>query len=145
MQSYASIVSVLVAGLCLALQAPTNAALARETGSVLFAALVSFAIGTAVLLVGWFAASRTAPPTCSTVHPWMLTGGALGAVYVAALAFAAPRIGLASALTLALASQLCAALLIDHFGLVGVTTTPFGPIRAAGAVLVVAGALLIRA
>lgn len=55
------LIAVLLAGVGLAVQAPTNAALARTSGSVALASLVSFLIGTATLAVAWAALDRTAP------------------------------------------------------------------------------------
>lgn len=144
MPTLAPVLAVLVAGLCLAAQAPTNAALARGTGSILFAAMVSFAVGTALLLAGWIATPRVSIPRASQIELWMLAGGAFGAFYVAALAYAAPRMGIAGALTLALLGQLIGALLIDRFGLFDVAPISISPRRLGGAALVVVGALLVR-
>ncbi|MGJ3626193.1 DMT family transporter [Sphingomonas sp. MMS24-JH45] len=49
-------------------QPPTNAALAKASGSVWLAALISFSIGTAVLLVVW-AFDRT-PLSAAKGAPW---------------------------------------------------------------------------
>lgn len=137
------IIVVLIAGLGLAIQPPTNAALARASGSVWLAALVSFTVGTAVLLLVW-AADRT-PLTALRGAPWWSwLGGLYGAAFVAALAYAAPRLGIAAALTLAVASQLAAALTLDHFGLLNLPQQPVTPVKVAGIVLVFAGVLLFR-
>ena len=47
----AALAGALLTGCLVALQAPTNAMLARGVGSTVNAALVSFAVGTAALLV----------------------------------------------------------------------------------------------
>ncbi|UAK24082.1 DMT family transporter [Sphingomonas nostoxanthinifaciens] len=138
------ILVVLVAGLCLALQPPTNATLARASGSVLLAALISFAVGTLALLVAWMATDRTSPTLLRGVPGWAWFGGFYGAVYVAAFAFAAPRLGLAASITLALTSQVAAALLLDHYGLLGLKTAPITAAKLGGVALVVAGVLLVR-
>lgn len=55
------LILVLVAGLGLAVQPPTNAALAKASGSVVLAALTSFLIGTVVLAIAWATIDRTSP------------------------------------------------------------------------------------
>ncbi|MBC3942399.1 DMT family transporter [Sphingomonas albertensis] len=139
------IIIVLLAGIGLAVQPPTNAALAKASGSVWLASLVSFAMGTAILFAIWAAADRTMPATLKGAPGWAWLGGLYGACFVAALAYASPRLGLASALTIAVASQLVTALVLDRFGLLGLTAQPISLMRVAGVVLVIGGVLLVRA
>lgn len=138
------IIAVLIAGLGVALQPPTNAALARASGSVVLASLISFATGTAILLVAWLATGRPATGSLRDAPAWAWAGGFYGACFVAALAFAVPRLGLASTLTLAIASQVVAALLLDRWGALGLSPTPIGFGRLAGVALVITGAVLVR-
>lgn len=135
---------ILLAGIGIAVQAPTNAALARASGSVLLAALVSFVIGTGVLLAMWAATDRTPVSTLKGVPAWAWLGGVYGAFFVAGIAFAAPRLGLASALTLAIGTQLATALVLDHFGLLGLKTAPMTPVKLVGILLVLAGVVAVR-
>lgn len=139
------ILIVLLAGVGLAVQPPTNAALAKVSGSVWLASLVSFAIGTAVLFAIWAATDRTMPATLKGAPSWAWLGGLYGACFVAALAYASPRLGLASALTIAVGSQLVTALVLDRFGLLGLTAQPISLMRVGGVVLVIGGVLLVRA
>ncbi len=138
------LLAVLFAGIGIAVQAPTNAALAKTSGSVVLAALVSFLIGSVVLAVAWAAFDRTAPAALKGVPSWAWLGGLYGAGFVAAMAYAAPRLGLATALTVAIASQLATALLLDHFGLLGLKTEPVTLPRLLGAALVIGGVVLMR-
>lgn len=139
------IIIVLLAGIGLAVQPPTNAALAKASGSVWLASLVSFAMGTAILFAIWAAADRTMPATLKGTPGWAWLGGLYGACFVAALAYASPRLGLASALTIAVASQLVTALVLDRFGLLGLSAQPISLMRIAGVLLVIGGVLLVRA
>lgn len=50
MNALAPLIVALLGGIGLAVQPPTNAALGRSIGSVLLAALVSFAVGTLILV-----------------------------------------------------------------------------------------------
>lgn len=136
---------ILVSGVLTAMQAPTNAKLAAAVGSPINAALVSFAVGSvALVLVALVLRSK---PDLAAVKalPWYAwIGGLYGAVFVAAAAYAAPRIGVASTLTLLIAGQLIAAIVIDQIGGFGVPVRTISPARLAGVVLVIAGVLLVR-
>lgn len=136
---------MLVSGALVALQAPTNATLARAAGSPVNAALISFAVGTAALLLVALAL-RVRPdlPGLRVLPAWAWLGGLYGAVFVAAAAYAAPRIGVAAALTLMIGGQLAAAAALDHFGALGVARQPVSPLRLLGLLLVGAGVVLVR-
>ena len=111
------ILLVLFAGGMIALQAPTNAILARAGGSPVLAALISFAVGTIALLAAWVA-SGNRPGVAAfgnlPAHAWV--GGLYGAIYVAVAAYAAPRIGVAALITIGIAGQIAVALLLDRDG-----------------------------
>lgn len=136
---------VFVAGWMVALQAPTNAMLARAGGSPVLAALISFAVGTAALLSVWLATESR--PTSSSLGslPWYAwLGGIYGAIYVAVAAYAAPRIGVATLITVVIAGQIVMALWLDHMGALGLEREPLSPVRILGAMLVLAGVFLVR-
>ena len=136
---------VLAAGGMISLQAPTNAMLARAGGSPVLAALISFAVGTVVLLGVWLASgSRPRASSFAGLPPYAWFGGAYGALYVAVAAYAAPKIGLASLTTIGIAGQIVMALLLDHVGALGLPRDPLSIGRIAGALLVVAGVVLVR-
>jgi transporter family-2 protein len=134
-----------VSGGFIALQAPTNALLARGVGSAVNAAFVSFVVGTFAL--GAVALALGARPGAGAVRalPWYAwTGGLYGAVFVAMAAWAAPRLGVTMFLTLAIAGQLAMALCLDRIGAFGLARIEIGPIRLVGVALVLAGVLLVR-
>ena len=138
-------VAMLAGGGFLALQAPTNAMLARGVGSPVNAALVSFLVGSAGLAVA--AVLLQVRPDAGAVRAlpwWAWLGGLYGAVLVAAMAFAAPKIGVAAALTLLVAGQFVMALALDHFGAMGLTTRPVNLAKVLGLALIAAGVLLVR-
>ena len=136
---------VFVAGGMVAIQAPTNAILARAGGSPVLAALISFGVGTLALLVTWAATSNRPQAAAFAGLPWYAwIGGLYGAVFVAVAAYAAPRIGLASLITIGIAGQIIAALILDHFGALGLPRAPVNLGRVAGAALVVLGVVLVR-
>ena len=139
------ILLVVAAGGMLALQAPTNAILARAGGSPVLAALISFAVGTFALFIVWLASGDrpgAAPFGGLPRYAWL--GGLYGAFFVAIAAFAAPRIGLAPLITIGIAGQIIMALLLDHLGALGLPREPISVGRVLGASLVVAGVVLVR-
>jgi transporter family-2 protein len=133
------------AGIFIAIQAPTNAILGKASGSPVVAAFISFVVGTLALGIMVAASSgRLFAPGLRQVPWYAWLGGFYGAFFVAMAAFAAPRIGVASMLTAAISGQILAALMLDHFGLLGLGRQPVGVERIAGAALVLLGAVLVR-
>lgn len=140
------ILMVFVAGGLVAVQAPTNAYLAKAGGSPVLAALISFAVGTAALLAIWLGSgNRPGATAFSGLPAYAWLGGLYGAVYVGVAAYAAPKIGLAALITIAVAGQIAMALALDHFGVLGLPKTQVNLGRIAGAVLVIAGVILVAA
>jgi transporter family-2 protein len=134
-----------VGGAMLAIQAPTNAFLAKAAGSPVNAALVSFVVGAAGLLIAAVALGARPSVAAAREMPWYAwTGGIYGAIFVAVAAFAAPRMGVTFFLTVAIAGQLLTALLLDRFGVLGLPRVDFSPARLAGVALVLGGVLLVR-
>lgn len=135
------------AGAMLPLQFGINAELARWVDSPLRAALVSFAVGTAVLLAAAVPVMRGWPELerLGAAPWWVWVGGALGAFYVLGSIVTAPRLGAATLVALILAGQAVASLLVDHFGWVGFEEHPVTPGRLLGVALLAAGVLLVRA
>jgi len=140
-----AVCACVVGGMLTALQAPTNAMLARPFNSPVNAAFVSFAVGTLVLLVA-IVALRVKPDWSGVqALPWYAwLDGAYGAVFVVAAAFAAPRLGVASTITLMIAGQLVAGMVVDHFGGFGIAPRPINLVRLLGVALVFAGVVLVR-
>jgi transporter family-2 protein len=139
------ILLVLAAGGMIALQAPTNAMLARAGGSPVLAALFSFTVGTLCLFAVWLGSGLRPRAAAFAGLPWYAwLGGAYGAVYVAIAAYAAPKIGIASLITFGIAGQIAIALLLDHYGLLGLPREPVNLGRVLGAILVIAGVVLVR-
>ena len=136
---------VFIAGAMVALQAPTNALLAKAGGSPVLAALISFIVGTIALFVVWLGSGNRPGTAAFAGLPWYAwIGGLYGAMFVAVAAYAAPKIGVASLITIGIAGQIAMALLLDHVGAMGLTREPINLGRIAGAALVIAGVVLVR-
>jgi transporter family-2 protein len=139
------ILLVLFGGAMIAVQAPTNAMLAKAGGSPVLAALISFGVGTLALLATWLASGNRPSTNVWSGLPWYAwLGGLYGAFFVAIAAYAAPRIGLASLITIGVAGQIGAALWLDHLGALGLPREPINVGRVIGALFVIAGVVLVR-
>jgi transporter family-2 protein len=135
----------LAGGAMLPVQAGINAQLARWIDSPVRAALVSFAVGTAALLLLTLAAYRAWPEDGVGAAPWWVwTGGLLGAFYVFASIAAAPKLGAATLIGAILAGQAVAALVVDNFGWVGFDESPITVAKVLGLALIAAGLVVIR-
>jgi transporter family-2 protein len=135
-----------VAGVSFVLQASANARLRSALDSPNWAALVSYAGGTIAMAVVVLLARDSWPAaTALRAAPWWSwTGGLLGAVYVVIIILLLPRLGTAAVIALFVLGQMIASLAIDNAGLFGVPKHPVDLARVAGALLLVAGVVLIR-
>src|SRR3569623_3821948 len=138
-----------ISGACIAVQAPINAQLGRDLGLPFAAAFVSFAAGAVVLAIVTFSVSVSAA-THTTINwsqpAWWLfiAGGALGTVYVPSAVVLTPQLGAAAVMGLAVTGQLLAGLVVDKFGFLGAPAHEISLGRIGGAILLVAGAVMIR-
>ena len=139
------ILLVFIAGALVALQAPTNAMLAKAGGSAVLAALISFAVGTTALFGVWLMSGNRPGTSAFAELPWYAwIGGLYGAVFVAVAAYAAPKIGVASLITIGIAGQIAMALMLDHIGAMGLPRDQISLGRVLGALLVFVGVVLVR-
>jgi bacterial/archaeal transporter family-2 protein len=135
----------LLAGCLLPFQVGMNAVLADWVGGSVRAAVVSFLVGGAALLLLSLLLFRDRELGELGRAPWWVwVGGLLGAFYVATTAFAAPALGAAFLFVILVAGQAGAALVLDHFGWVGFPEQAVTPGRIAGVALVAAGVALVR-
>lgn len=135
----------LVAGLGLTVQVGMNSQLRKMLQSANTAALISFLVGTTALIALLIATRTPLPPrdTLAAVPVWAWFGGILGAFYVASSTIVAAELGTASLLALALAGQLATALVVDHFGWLGLPEHPITWVRVAGVGFLGVGVWLI--
>nr|WP_300145120.1 DMT family transporter [Propionicimonas sp.] len=132
-----------LAGTLGAVQTAVNGRLAEVMGSGLASALVSFLVGTAGLVLVNLA-FRQRVRQVSGVRPWMLVGGLMGAAFVLVNAVNAPILGTSLAVSAALLGQVLVGLVLDHGGYLGIVRRPVTAARVVGALLVIAGVVLVR-
>src|SRR5258708_15086866 len=132
------------AGALITMQSVLNAALGKRTGSlgsVLLLTLVGIALLIPlVLLIPGTADLRQLPGPSQ----WYLyAGGLLGIAILATPIVLVPRIGATATLTALVAGQLTLAVVVDHFGVLGVPRVEITATKVLGLALLVGGALLV--
>lgn len=138
------ILLVIAVGTAMPLQALINARLGQATTGALFAATISFLVGTVALALLLLLTRTELPGQAQLLNlpAWAWAGGLIGATYVAIAAFAVPRLGASALIALTVLGQLGGALLLDHFGVLH-APQPATPLRVAGVALIFGGVLLV--
>jgi transporter family-2 protein len=127
-----------------ALQAPINSLLGRAIGTWQAAAL-SFSIGTCALLcIAALATGGLGQIAEVRGVPWYyLVGGLLGAAYVTSILVTVRTLGAGGVVVATIAGQLALSVVVDHFGLIGVTKQPITLAKVLGLVLLAFGTYLV--
>ena len=136
-------VAAVVGGL-VATQAPLNSQLGRIVGGV-NASVVALAVSFVALLtlaaltdgLGGIRRIGDAP-----LHV-AIGGGLAGALYVGSIVFTVRALGAGGLTALTIAGQLGVAMVIDHFGWLGVERSPITVAKIAGVALLAVGAWLV--
>jgi transporter family-2 protein len=132
-------------GALLATQAPLNSQLARAVGGIQ-ASVVAVGISLALLLLlGVVGAGGLAGVRRVGDVPWHVAigGGVVGAAYVGSIVFTVRALGVGGLTAATISGQLALAVLIDHFGWLGVDRSPIGATRLAGLGLLAVGTFLV--
>jgi len=128
-----------LAGLAIAAQVVVNTLGIRTLG---VGALIGVS-GIATAAAGFAMALFFRPEFTGKAMLYGISSGLLGAFILAAIVVAAGRAGLAQTLSLVIASQLIAGLLIDRTGLFGPAAADFGLLKVLGVALVLIGGILV--
>lgn len=164
-------IGAFVAGLGSALQGVVNGRLGLRIGDSLSAALISFLVGTAsiglIAFVASLASRFSADEAVARIDEagarsgmretsrgawrarlrgpaWMWIGGLLGAVFVAMMAYAVPKIGAGPANVASVGGLSLASLAVDRFGLFEAPRKPIGLIQVLGVGLVLLGMMGVQ-
>ncbi|MBW4470263.1 MAG: DMT family transporter [Stenomitos rutilans HA7619-LM2] len=139
------LLAALAGGAVLPVQVALNTLLRRYVGEPMQVTFISYVAGSVASLAICVFAQYPLPAMAALTQTswWMWVGGCLGTFYVWSTIFATPQIGATLALALTIAGQMIAALLLDHYGAIGLTRYAASPTRIAGAVFVVLGVSLV--
>ncbi len=133
-----------VAGMGIPLMAVLNAGLGQQIGSPVAASAIlcgaSFVLTGAMLL----AVGLPARDAFAGVPPYYYAAALGFVLYILAITWSAPRIGLGTAVFIVLLGQLTAAAVIDHFALFGAIRSAMTWRRGLGIVMMVLGVYLAR-
>ena len=128
----------------LALQAPLNSLLGRTVGD-LRATIVAFTVGLVALLAVSVLAGGLGGIARAGDAPWyaLVGGGLIGALYVASIVWTVRALGAGGLTAATIAGQFALAVVVDHFGWLGVERQPITLAKLTGLALVAAGTWLI--
>jgi bacterial/archaeal transporter family-2 protein len=141
------VLTAIAMGFFMAIQPLINGQLRWRVGGPSHAAMISTAVSTISLMLFVFVIQRDPWPAAANVREiplWMWTGGLLGAVYVAVSIVLVQRLGSAVAFSLVVLGQMLSALVLDHYGLMGLAGREISAGRVTGVAFVVAGVVMIR-
>ena len=141
-----AVVIGLLAGCLLGTQPSVNGQLARHVAHPLQATLISFASGTIIIIavtaaIGIFPPRFSQPP--GQLPWWIWCGGAIGVVMVTTSLLLVPLVGSLRWFAAVITGQVLVAVTLDHFGWLGNPRVPASPLRIFGALLLIAGVLVI--
>lgn len=146
MQTYFLYLLALGAGVSVATQQVLNGSLRASLGSPAWAGLISYAGGLLTMIVAVMALGERTPSwkVMTEVPWWAWSGGLFGGIFILLSILLLPSLGAATLFALVIAGQVLAAVTLDHFGALGLTPHPVSTARLAGAVLLIAGVVLMR-
>ena len=130
-------------GAASALQSSVNGQLGTVIGPI-NAAVVSTAVGLMSLLSYGLITNQLDVRSWTLTPPHLLVGGLLGAIFVTSIIYVVPRLGVVSAVMLAVFGQLVVAVVVDQFGLLGNPRIEVSLVRLVGIAMVGTGFVLAR-
>jgi len=134
-------------GCGLTLQGAINSNLKQHLGNPIAAAVISFSVGTIVLLLAYLALPNQYTLSLANLKAttwWMWLGGILGAFYIVFSIIVIPEIGFANFFILLVAGQILLSIVFDQWGLWGYQVHSFSALRGTGIVLMIVGIYLIQ-
>ena len=145
MNKFIWILLALLSGAFLPIQAGLNARLGKEILSPIYAALISFIVGTIGLLLYIVLTRQTVSCIGMKETPaYLWLGGLLGAFYVTVIVLAFPKLGPGLTFGLIVAGQMITSVLLEHNNILVAQANPISYMKILGITLVIAGVFIIR-
>lgn len=131
-------------GIALTFQTAINSQLREYLHSPLQAGLLSFIVGTILLVVLVSLQSVPKPSLDSlSVIPWYLwIGGCLGVYAISISILTAPKLGFLTFSGSVILGQIVMSMILDQYGLLGIEKTPVNWQRVFGAIIIFVGVVL---
>jgi bacterial/archaeal transporter family-2 protein len=132
----------LIGGVAVGLQAPMGGAMGARIGGTASSFIIHLGglILSSVLL---FARGGERIREWNTLPWYMLGAGIFGLILYLTISVTQPRLGSAMMIVLIIIGQLLVGLILDHFGLLGVTTRPIDLPRVLGIIALIIGGYLV--
>lgn len=136
----------ILAGVAMSIQAGINGQLRAATHHPVLSAFISFLGGTIALAIMLFFTKQALPSLqqYGAIEWYKFTGGLLGVFVVTAVLLTVQEIGASNMFVLLVAGQLITALLMDHFGVLGLRSNPISWQKLMGIGMVVVGAWMVN-
>ena len=142
------LIGALLAAMIIPAQAAMNAKMREFVVNPMYSAMINFSVGA---LMGLIVTAITVYLGQSgnwrgvTQAPWWAWGGGVvGMIFVTIALLAVPRIGSATFSAVIVAGQLIGALILDHYGWLGLPQNSITSARVSGALLLQAGVWLMQ-
>lgn len=136
----------ILAGVAITVQSGINAQLRSAINHPVLAAFISFMGGTIVLALMLLFSKQAFPvlSVYSDISWYKFTGGLLGVFVVMVVLLSVHEIGAANMFVLMIAGQLLTAVLMDHFGVLGIKESPITLQKLIGIVCLIVGVYLVN-
>ncbi len=146
MNYWVPLLLALLAGALMPTQAAINNKLTQFVENPVLASFISFIVGSVALLICLFFSKNSFTLLNQAKDAPLIswTGGVCGAIFVTAVIFAVPRLGIAMTFSLVILGQMLITLPLDHYGFLGTQIREVNLPRVLGVVLVIVGVIIIR-
>ena len=143
MQTPTFLVTAFLMGVILSTYLPMNSSASRYLGSSIAASFSFFIVATATCLcILLVSGQQQCLAKLKSVPVYLHVAGIISAFFIVGTTFLVPRIGARTFFILLVAGQILMAIVISHFGLLESPQDPVTMKKVAGAILVIAGAVL---
>ena len=142
---YLILVLVVLGGAVIPIQVAANKRMEQAVRSPVLAAAIALLVGGIVLALlsttGWFGRGKISGAASA---PWWVWLAASFSIFTVVSIIALPRVGAAAVIAATVVGQLVAAAVLDQFGWLGVPQVRLNWWRIGGAVLLLAGTLMMQ-
>ncbi len=139
------ILLVFVSGIFLPIQAGMNTRLGKAAGNPVYAAMLSFVVGTIGLIMYILITRQSISLSGIRDAPgYVWFGGIVGAFYVTVTILAFPRLGPGVTFGLIVAGQMIMSVVLEHNNILVAQPNPINAMKILGIVLIIAGVVIIR-
>ena len=138
--------AALIAGAVVPFQSGSNAMLGRMLGHPLWATVTSLSVSllAVIPLLLLFRAPLPKLDQALQAPWWVWTGGLSGVMFITAALLITPRLGATGFMISAIAGQILVAMLIDHFGLMGLPVKEVNLGRVLGVMMIFGGVMVVQ-